>query len=1026
MHLATGRLISQGAYAFGSDPFAYTTEGTSWINHTWLADFAAYMIGQAAGGADQPASGAILVLIKALIIALLAVVMISTRRPKQRPWLPAVITALAIWTLSQRLLLQPICISFLFLGLTILLLHRSQEASSKRWMVGILALPILFALWANLDEWYLIGPFAVGLFLIGQVVQQTVAPIRGSPDAPRPGSILTLALVFIAGVAACFATPYHIHGFTLPPEISAIVGAWPLESDAWFQPYFQMGLFGRDYISNPGTWPFLGLLALGIVSFIVNREGLRWWRVLLFVAFFLPTARMARLVPFFAIVAGPITALNFMDFAARQWGSVLRVDSTMKNWLVGGRIGTLVAGVLLLVLAWPGWLHGGSEDPRRTRRVAWAIEVDPSFHSTALKLAELRSAGILSKDSRGFNYLPDIANYCAYFSPEEKGFFDHRFQLFSDDLQKSYVEIRRAFLPKGRQDSGDQDAAVWEAAFRDKNNRIDHVVISSVDHVLAAAVTWRLWRDQDQFTLLYTDGRSSILGWSDPLAPARRDLFRAQAFNPVAVAFAEAKPESRAPETGPGFPQKAGLLSSFVNGPPPRPFALDQAYMYLEYYDLVSQVWPRYFDATAILSTWAGPSMAVAGGAGFCIFPATLGYMIVAPPDAFLTSMAAGSPGALILGVRAARQAILASPEDPESYLVLAEAYKNLWLKQERVWARNRAPLLEQIRDVQVASALQTALALRPNDIKAHTALATIYQQQNFIDLEIHHLNEVLNITRSQGPGKGEPADNFEKRLTNFENYIDARRKATNIEKIQTEFELRRQTHSLLEQAQMAFQMGLVKQAQDIIREGDPSQLGQDPSGQDAGAFLVRLDFLTGEIDEIRRAGFFNLEDWANVLINLANGDYQNAQETLEQLHRRTGETNARNLLALVRRQTFQSGLQPADFGQLAQSISSTNQALDYRFLAALVALEAGNIAKAREEFHKGLTQSFPTNRAAGGVSLLGGSLPLDTAVLRAHDALSQRLSSFQPSLRSVALRYSELLDEGKARHGDASAHASK
>src|SRR5712691_11301163 len=65
LHLATGRLLAQGEYAFGSDPFAYTTQGAYWANHAWLFDLALYAGHQALGGAG-------LVALKALAVAVLA------------------------------------------------------------------------------------------------------------------------------------------------------------------------------------------------------------------------------------------------------------------------------------------------------------------------------------------------------------------------------------------------------------------------------------------------------------------------------------------------------------------------------------------------------------------------------------------------------------------------------------------------------------------------------------------------------------------------------------------------------------------------------------------------------------------------------------------------------------------------------------------------------------------------------------------------------------------------------------------
>src|SRR5689334_8837436 len=50
MHLAGGRLLAEGRYQFGVDPFAYTTGGTYWANHAWLFDLLLYLVYNAFGG----------------------------------------------------------------------------------------------------------------------------------------------------------------------------------------------------------------------------------------------------------------------------------------------------------------------------------------------------------------------------------------------------------------------------------------------------------------------------------------------------------------------------------------------------------------------------------------------------------------------------------------------------------------------------------------------------------------------------------------------------------------------------------------------------------------------------------------------------------------------------------------------------------------------------------------------------------------------------------------------------------------
>ena len=142
LHLATGRLIAHGALSFGTDPFAYTTTGVYWTNHAWLYDFdpLSPLLDGRRTRTRRPQGGA-------------------DRRPGRRDalWfggranpvgLPAFCTALAVLALSPRLLLQPICVSFVLLGLTLWILWRISHArtaaapSAPRLMLRAVLIPL--------------------------------------------------------------------------------------------------------------------------------------------------------------------------------------------------------------------------------------------------------------------------------------------------------------------------------------------------------------------------------------------------------------------------------------------------------------------------------------------------------------------------------------------------------------------------------------------------------------------------------------------------------------------------------------------------------------------------------------------------------------------------------------------------------------------------------------------------------------------------------------------------------------------
>src|SRR5262249_61760900 len=120
-----------------------------------------------------------LVATRALATFLLAVVPLNIRRCGQSFWIPAACSGLALLAASPRFLFQPTLVSYLFLAVTLWLLQRPRfEAGEKAsWLTAPksywLLVP-LFVLWVNLDSWFLLGPLAVGLFLLGEVLQNSL------------------------------------------------------------------------------------------------------------------------------------------------------------------------------------------------------------------------------------------------------------------------------------------------------------------------------------------------------------------------------------------------------------------------------------------------------------------------------------------------------------------------------------------------------------------------------------------------------------------------------------------------------------------------------------------------------------------------------------------------------------------------------------------------------------------------------------------------------------------------------------
>jgi hypothetical protein len=393
LHLATGKLIATGDYSFGTDPFSYTAADRYWANHAWFFDLLMYFAFNSLGAAG-------LVALKALAVCGIAGVMFLTARGSP-VWLSSGCVLLAVLAMSPRLLLQPTVASFLFLGLSLYCLQAGGRM--------LRFVPVIIALWVNCDSWFILGPAIVLLFWIGR---------RISPDR---STLSPWPVWFIpASLGACLLSPHHVFAFTLPLELSPSVWASEFASDPRFA-----GVFASPWHWAPlgaaggyslAAWAFFALLLLGAVSFVANRSVLRSWRGVVWVTFALLAMWQLRLIPFFAVIAGPITALNL--------GEVVPVHACRRM----ARGAVLIASVGLVAIGWFGWTNGFRNHDRAAR---WAIHTDPTLEHTASELATWRKANNVPAGAYVFATLPEVSHYLAWFAPGERSFMDSRLQLFA-------------------------------------------------------------------------------------------------------------------------------------------------------------------------------------------------------------------------------------------------------------------------------------------------------------------------------------------------------------------------------------------------------------------------------------------------------------------------------------------------------------------------------------------------------------------------------------------------------------------
>jgi hypothetical protein len=1042
MHLGVGKLLSEGKYTFGADPFSVNSLDARWVNHAWLYDLFSYWAYRVVGGQG-------LSILKALLVTALAGVMLMIRRPGQSLWIPSLCTALAILAMSPRLLMQPTLWSFLFLALTLWVLTLRGEKSQGRlidkqaswltrfanWPYRLYMLPVLFVIWVNIDSWFVLGPITVALYWLGEATQEALAPIASGPDAPSPGDRKQLLIVLGLGVAACLLNPYHIHAFAIPGELSPAI-AEEIKNDPAYRRMFWSPL-SNDFWSrvelrrNAAELAYYPLLILGFASFVVNLSGWRWWRVLMWSAFAVFGAYHARSIPFFAVVAGPIMALNLQDAIARRFSARREKRYVPSIWSLAGRALSVLLLLAAVGAAVPGWLHGFTGDnSAEWRRVGWGLDTDPALVATCEQLAQWRREGKITDEQNAFNFHPDVANYLALYCPEEKSFFDYRFPLFKTGAS-TYLRLRGDFRRGG-------SSAEWQKTFRERH--IKHAIVYyDQDAARVLPALDRLEEDRylpeklRQWTLIELHGRVALYAWSDP--ELGWDEERKNRTRESEVRAMELQPDQRA--FGPDAETAPGKRHS--EGPQGRDSFWTQ-------YSVA--VGSRAADSHEALYHWyisnletqqagraAGTDYAklIASAVAYGNVPQNTPerlYFALAPYRSVLVGppMKFRSPASTLLAIRAARRALAANPEDDIAYKFLALSYQILPENIGDLFTSQT--LITEMRKCQIAGALYTANKLNPDRVEVHEQLYKFYFAQNFLDLGVQHMKRFATLTEEAGIRPGERAEDYRDRLRELrEKAKDADEK---IKQIQNKFLIESKLFTnVLSKVQQAQKYGLTGEALDLLLKAKPEELGAAGEAMELH-FLLRVGRVEEWPETLREPGNDNTLAWLLVMRAATVGDYDQADELLAKMIPNSRERYLASLPTTVAVQAAPVfldmpdglGMKPIGLGiaqrllgmQRTQPLKSFTptppEEGELSVIRGILALECGKNEHALSQFRHALNVSFPPARYVPYFSVLGTNFPFATAatiLASSQLAIGPQLSV--PSLR-WALDYGRLLEQ--------------
>jgi len=925
MHLATGRALTNGTYSFGTDPFSYTSEGLYWTNHAWFFDLVLYLCYQVAGVPG-------IIVLKGIGTVGLALLLVRISRIGTSLWWPIVTSGLALLCVAPRLLLiQPTLVSFVLLPATLgVLLWRGGWWKTNE-TTPAAPTPIvpwhywplwpLLVLWVNCDEWFVLGLVTIGLFALGRVLQNYFSK---QTEPIQPGELRALGIAFAGGIAVCLLNPHHFHAFQIPSTLGwfGTAGKPDLDRDAFYQTLYYTPVQKEYYQANFGLsvagMAVAPLALIGLLSFLLNFRTLRYWRLLMWVAFLLLALSHARAIPFFALIAGPITALNFQDHSRPRWSDVTKLPIPLRRWLFLGRLVTILGFAALIVLCWPGWIHA---QPYSTKRIAFEDDLDPTLTESAKALKKMRDDGVFGPQARGFSYSPEMANYLAWYCPEEKSFFDFRYHLHAKSA-KEYVDIRRGLRLPSEVGVGEDGVARprpvvdWSALL--KNRKVTHVILYSTEPAQLRQQAVKFTDASNEWTLLHVDGHTLVYGYNEA-GTVQQSAYRPEkeVFNP---------PEARQinPQGPLLYPQPRTTWDEFVEPQAKRDMNIDEANMWLMLFDAESQASPgermRAWELSMFLS-------GLSNGPG--AFPFLLPTHLLTsfnslrdraqrdgsgesrkgvqarPVEALALTHLEGY-GTLatrrcdyypLLAVRAARRALAKNFQDAGAHMALAEAYLKLQrLTKEPLYQSDGpfvgAHLINDFREIQIVTAFTQALALNPDLEGAHLMLADYYGNRNYLDLAHKHSEKALRLSKQRGPLTGETVSStgkdgtYEKRIKDLEDKVA--RLQTSLQKQEDQYELQSATFKDDEQrALRAHQMGLADKALDIMKKTDEESIKKFKPA--SGVLYLRLLLETGQVKELTEGYDKNFEKILGTyqfqryraLIAMSHGNYEEAERAL-------------------------------------------------------------------------------------------------------------------------------------------------
>ena len=345
-HLASGDRILATREIPRHDPFSYTVPGVPWVDIHWLFQAGLALLHRWGG------LGGLTVAKIVLAIALFGFLLWRGRRGAREgpragddPAVGAGLLMVGALACQERFLLRPEIVSWCLLAIVLALIERALATTSRSGRRVLLwgVLPVLVALWANVQSLFVLAPVLIALALAASFAGWIRAP-REARDPDRPIDLLVaLALAALAALL----NPYGARALRLPFEQFFVqLGGASLLSRTIAE--FQPTLSG--YLVTPALVAF-GLFALLVAAALVaDLRRVTLFEFLVALATLYVALRARRNVPIFVIATAPML-LRHAGLALGRAREALRRSRASWMGRLDNRPALLLLAPILVTLA---------------------------------------------------------------------------------------------------------------------------------------------------------------------------------------------------------------------------------------------------------------------------------------------------------------------------------------------------------------------------------------------------------------------------------------------------------------------------------------------------------------------------------------------------------------------------------------------------------------------------------------------------------------------------------------------------